>query len=33
MEIPFGKYQGFPKLSPCYITNWEVPLQEVCYKC
>ena len=29
--IPFCKNQGFPKLSPCYITNWEYPLQNVCY--
>ena len=26
MGIPFCKNQGFPKLSPCYITTWEFPL-------
>ena len=31
--IPFYKTQGFPKLSPCYVTIWEFPLQNVCYNC
>ena len=31
--IPLCKNQGFPKLSPCYVTNWEFPLQNVCYNC
>ena len=31
MGIPFCENQGFPKLSPCYVTNWEFPLQNVCY--
>ena len=29
--IPFCKNQGFPKLSPWYVTNWGFPLQNVCY--
>ena len=33
MGIPFCKYQGFSKLSPCYITNWEISLQNICYNC
>ena len=33
MGIPFCKNQGFPKLSPCYITTWEFSLQNVCYNC
>ena len=33
MGIPFGKNQGFPKLSPCYITTWKFPLQNICYNC
>ena len=31
--IPFCKNQGFPKLSPCYVTNWEFPVQNICYIC
>ena len=31
--IPFCKNQGFPKLSPCYVTNWEFLLQNICYNC
>ena len=31
--IPFCKNQGFHKLSPCYVTNWEFPRQNVCYNC
>ena len=27
MGIAFCKYQGFPKLSPCYVINWDFPLQ------
>ena len=23
MEIPFCKFRGFPKLSPCYVTGSE----------
>ena len=33
MGIPFYEKEGFPKLSPCYVTNWEFPHQNVCYNC
>ena len=28
--IHFCKNQGSPKLSPCYITNWEFTLENIC---
>ena len=31
MGILFCKNQGIPKLSPCYVTNWGFPVQNVCY--
>ena len=31
MGIPLCKIQGFPNLSPCYVTNWEFPLENGCY--
>ena len=33
MGIPFPKKQGFPKLSPCCVTNREFPYKNVCYNC
>ena len=29
--IPFYKTEGFPNLSPCYVTKWEFSLKLICF--
>ena len=33
LGIPFAKIRGFPKLSSCYVTNWDFIVQNVSYNC